>query len=344
MFRCVRAERNFPNAIRYVDELTGAFNSMSGHYRRSFSALGRCLVIAFAVATSALAQEANRQSRAAANHARDTPASESTPGPQNAQGQPDSACHRRTTPSDVVNTGAQPTETDEDEQLKVDQRIADETDRLADYTWWLAFLTGGLCVVAIGQLAMFYRQWETMKTGLRDTKIAADAALANAEAARTGAEAAKAANQLTEKIFLSTERPWVYADISTAKPLTYDVNGLNFAFVFIVKNIGKSLATRIIIEAKLVAPAIGSEQLNIREISGRGRREGEGEPCWVPGSGPFSEPKFSTTGQLYDRNEGTRTIYKGYRADNTVSCWMHRLSVWFRSQHPSSNVVRDRYL
>jgi hypothetical protein len=76
----------------------------------------------------------------------------------------------------------------------------------------------------------------------------------------TTAKAASDANRLNRDNFLATERPWVKVDIEVAGPLFYDVNGVNVALRFRLKNIGHSPATHISINPRFLAPAGGVER------------------------------------------------------------------------------------
>ena len=59
-----------------------------------------------------------------------------------------------------------------------------------DSDWWMVRLTALIGAIGFIQFVMFYRQWSVMREGLGDTKTAAEAALANAQAAHRMADAA----------------------------------------------------------------------------------------------------------------------------------------------------------
>jgi hypothetical protein len=66
------------------------------------------------------------------------------------------------------------------EKAKVDEKLAFETQRLADYTFRLALFTIFLFCVAVAQAGLFVWQLLLIQNSARDTKVAADAAKLNA--------------------------------------------------------------------------------------------------------------------------------------------------------------------
>jgi hypothetical protein len=54
--------------------------------------------------------------------------------------------------------------------------------------------------------------------------------------------------------FEITDRPWLMADISLASPLTFDSQGGHLTFKVAVKNVGRSVAVNMTINAKMVIP------------------------------------------------------------------------------------------
>jgi hypothetical protein len=75
--------------------------------------------------------------------------------------------------------------------------------------WWMIGLTGGLLLVAIFQVRLFWRQLEIMNGSLADTKMAADAALIGANAARASVDAA-----------MGSERAYLFFDAVASHELT----------------------------------------------------------------------------------------------------------------------------
>src|SRR3990170_5373269 len=70
--------------------------------------------------------------------------------------------------------------------------------------------------------------------------------------AKTAVDAAIESNQLTRKMFISSERPWVVVDHVQAKSaLVFDEIGVHLDFDITLKNAGKSPARNVTVEAKL---------------------------------------------------------------------------------------------
>jgi len=96
-----------------------------------------------------------------------------------------------------------------------------------DADWWLVRLAGLAALIGALQFLMFYRQWRVMYEGLGDTKKAADAALATAEAAKAQANA-----------LIKSEKPYVFVevlesgvDISGDGSMRFSGKELKFQFV-----------------------------------------------------------------------------------------------------------------
>jgi hypothetical protein len=94
------------------------------------------------------------------------------------------------------------------------------------------------------------------------------------------------------KQFEATDRPWIALDVSPNSPLTYDSIGLHAEFTIVPKNVGRSPAQNIFIQAGLIAG------LNYTEW-----KEGQKKMCdWaaskervgaVPGQIVFPEKSFT---------------------------------------------------
>jgi hypothetical protein len=82
---------------------------------------------------------------------------------------------------------------------------------------------------------------------------------ASAAAAEAAARTAIEANQLSRANFVATNRPWIKVDIGVAGPIYYNVNGLNIALQFQLKNIGHSPALHVSARPQVAAPAIGDD-------------------------------------------------------------------------------------
>jgi hypothetical protein len=112
------------------------------------------------------------------------------------------------------------------------------TDPVALFTFWLVIFTAVLSGVGVIQLKFLAR---------------AEAISANsAQAARDSASIAKQSAETAEKTLLAANRAWIKVDIQVGGPITYDVNGANFTFNFILKNIGRSPATNVWVNPKII--------------------------------------------------------------------------------------------
>jgi hypothetical protein len=111
-------------------------------------------------------------------------------------------------------------EHDRTEKAEVDRKLAFETQRIADYTFWLSAFTLTLFCAAVGQIVLFWVQLRYMQQGLKDAQITAIAAR-DAAAAQTSE-------------FLATHHPKVRikhvfftGDIQPATPLVAAVECVN---------------------------------------------------------------------------------------------------------------------
>jgi hypothetical protein len=112
-------------------------------------------------------------------------------------------------------------------------------DPIAVYTLFLAIFTMVLALGGLIQLNFLNR--------------AEGLALKNANAAKDAADTARDA-------LIAANRAWVEVKIEVGSPITYNVNGLNLALKYHLKNIGRSPATNIFVNANMLAPAIGIDE------------------------------------------------------------------------------------
>jgi hypothetical protein len=138
------------------------------------------------------------------------------------------------------------------------------TDPIALFTFWLVIFTAVLSGVGVIQLKLLGRS-ET---------IAAN----SARAARDSANAAKQSAEISEKTLVAANRPWIQLDVQVGGPITYDVNGANFTFRFILKNVGRSPATNVWVNLRVIlnypsddpkAKGLDARQMLLKEISER---------------------------------------------------------------------------
>ncbi len=110
----------------------------------------------------------------------------------------------------------------------VDRRLALETQRIADYTKWLAGITAVVCFVAVAQALLFWWQLRLIKDGARDAAAAANAAVTQAN--------------IAQRTFAVLERPYLYISGVRHFDLDEDPNGLWPVIRYRVANYGKVAA------------------------------------------------------------------------------------------------------
>lgn len=140
------------------------------------------------------------------------------------------------------------------------------TDPIALFTFWLVVFTAVLSGVGVIQLKFLRR---------------AEAIAANtAQAATNSAIAAKQSAEIAEKTLIVANRPWIKVDVRPG-PIFYNVNGANFTFTFLLKNIGKSPATHVSVDLKVLLSypsdqprpsGLNASQLLREEISEKKKR------------------------------------------------------------------------
>jgi hypothetical protein len=93
-------------------------------------------------------------------------------------------------------------ERDRIEKTKIDEKLAFETQRIADYTDWLARFTFLLFCIAILQAGLFVWQLSYMRRGVKDAGIAAIAARDAAKAARDSADISKLSMVASDRAYV----------------------------------------------------------------------------------------------------------------------------------------------
>lgn len=103
------------------------------------------------------------------------------------------------------------------------------------------------------------RQWHAMQDALQRTdtlveqnKNIIEAAQRQARAVEDGAAAARKSVELTD-------RPWVSVNITLNGPLTFNDQGASVRFMIIAKNVGRSVAVNVTINAEVVIPRMGGD-------------------------------------------------------------------------------------
>jgi hypothetical protein len=112
--------------------------------------------------------------------------------------------------------------------------VGSATERGSIADQWIAWFTGGLFLVGFGQAALFLWQLRLIRTSLRDSKLAAEAATKSADAALLNAEAVKLAERAYVKMshYSAPNRP----------ALSFEDSGV-FTIKVRVKNHGRTPAT-----------------------------------------------------------------------------------------------------
>jgi hypothetical protein len=111
-----------------------------------------------------------------------------------------------------------------------------------------------LCLVGIAaaQAAFFVVQLTYMRVGMEDARKVATAAKVSADAALKSANAAEAA-------LIANDRAWISIRADPIGPLVFEKDQIHIGIGFDLKNVGKSPATHLEIQAKLCADVIAAK-------------------------------------------------------------------------------------
>lgn len=131
------------------------------------------------------------------------------------------------------------------EKAVIDEKLAFETQRIADYTERLALFTLLLFGIAVLQAGFFLWQLRYMRQGMRDTEIAANA----------GRESANVA----ARTLIASQRPWVSAKIELVGPMTFDASGGYLPLRYILENSGPSPALNVSINPRIILNSVMME-------------------------------------------------------------------------------------
>jgi len=155
-------------------------------------------------------------------------------------------------------------ERDRREKAEVDRKVAFETQRVADYTFWLGAFSLGLFFAAIVQVALFFWQLRLIDRSLGDAKRAADAAAEGARAAKLSADSL----QIIEGAYVFPEI--VTEDIAGSLDALMTgftvTNRLRVRYSF--KNFGKTPAIIQSFSADLIHP----DQVHLRSVNADARQ------------------------------------------------------------------------
>jgi hypothetical protein len=155
---------------------------------------------------------------------------------------------------------------------KTQQEAEEDTRDRRDKHWYegatLVIGVATLLILIVQAIAFFVQAIRLQQTIEAMKKIGADQSRDMQSSIAIADKAAKAANQsaeVAERALIAANRPWVKVDIHVGGPIFYNVNGANFRLNYVLKNVGKSPATNVWINAQIFAPAIGlDDHLDLR--------------------------------------------------------------------------------
>jgi len=124
-----------------------------------------------------------------------------------------------------------------------------QCDPVAYFTAWLVGFTAVLGLSTIGLWIAGERQLAHLK----------EASERQSKDIKSTIATAQEANRLNRDAFITTQRPWIAADVEPLG-IEYDVNGLNVNARFILTNSGNSPAIHVNIHPRVVAPYVGAAE------------------------------------------------------------------------------------
>jgi hypothetical protein len=205
------------------------------------SARTAIVALAFCLAMTA---DSGGQSRRTPNANPPTPAPAPAPA-QEQRGTDQSPLSIKILPGQENKEKAEKEERERQEKAAVDKKIADETERLANYTFWLGFFTLAIFLGALAQILLFYVQLRLIRSEAKKARINLTIAKQAASAAKLNAEAVIDAERA--RIFVHIERDT--SDSIRRAAQAIDVPGMNTATLttnvglfYRFKNYGKTPA------------------------------------------------------------------------------------------------------
>jgi hypothetical protein len=73
------------------------------------------------------------------------------------------------------------------------------------------------------------------------------------------AETSAAQSRDMERSMIAANRPWIKVEIQVAGPIFYNVNGANLTLRYAMENIGRSPATNVLVNPRLIAPILSAD-------------------------------------------------------------------------------------
>jgi hypothetical protein len=142
-------------------------------------------------------------------------------------------------PATDAHEQAEKAERDRVEKTVIDEKLAFETQRIADHTQRLALFTIFLFCAAVGQAALFVWQLLLIGESLNDAKKAANAA-------SDGAKAAIEGNKINRENFIAMRRAWLsIEDVKLLHPTKFTDDGFTFRVSATIKHHGETPATSV---------------------------------------------------------------------------------------------------
>jgi hypothetical protein len=113
------------------------------------------------------------------------------------------------------------------EKAIIDTKLAFETQRIADYTNWLARFTGLLFCIAVLQAGFFWWQLKEMKRAGIDTSKAANAAEASASTGKQQIELARNEFNSAHRPKIRFKHLWFTSKVWCGEPIVVELNSVN---------------------------------------------------------------------------------------------------------------------
>lgn len=140
----------------------------------------------------------------------------------------------------------------DDERHEREQKASNEW-LLMVWTAVLACFTIALVLVAGVQAGFFWIQLRYMRDGMEDARDVAKAAKVSADAALKSANTAEAA-------LIATDRAWMSITAEPIGPLVFEKDRIHIGIGLDLKNVGKSPATHLEVQAELCADIVAAGQ------------------------------------------------------------------------------------
>jgi hypothetical protein len=122
-------------------------------------------------------------------------------------------------PTPISKEDAEKAERERQEKSEIDQKVADQTQKIAFNTFWLAIFTFALFCAAMAQIGLFWIQLRAMRKGVNDAAVVANAAQASADAARRAIVLADDSAQRQSRAYVMIHNAVIERLTSGSKPI-----------------------------------------------------------------------------------------------------------------------------